>query len=334
MKVLIVGYPGGEHVGSFWTKAAAAFGWIVELADIRNAAAPPTLFERVRYRLADKRPANLVGFSRSVVDAARQGKPDFLIATGCAPLLAEDLRQIGRLGVKSANFTTDDPWARAHRANWFLEALPAYDLVLSPRRSTFDDFKALGVRRVEYLPFAYDPAVHRRTDADPAATRRFACDVLFYGGADRDRVAAFRSFIGSGLDFAVYGSYWQRHGEFRPYFRGVLDPLDIAPAIAAARVTVCLGRKANRDSHAMRSYEAPAMGACLIAENTRDHRELYGNDGAVEYFDRPEDMPALARALVADPARITAMRDKVHERIVRGPNTYADRLRQVVELLR
>ena len=53
----------------------------------------------------------------------------------------------------------------------------------------------------------------------------------------------------------------------------------------------------------MRSFEIAALGGCMLAEDTAEHRQIFGPDGqAVVYFRTPEDAAARARALLADDA--------------------------------
>lgn len=333
MKILFVVNPDPEHLGGYFTDAARSLGHEVLTADLRAAAAVPTLAERIRYRIFDKRPRALAAFSAEVVRLCREQKPDLLLTTGCAPVRAADLKQIRSQGIKTANFSTDDPWSKSHRSHWFLRALPQYDLVCTPRRDTIGEFAALGVTDTRWLPFAYHPPVHHKAVA--AADSQYSCDVLFYGGADDDRVRLFSAFKNSGLMMQLYGSYWDRLPEFRPFYRGKLAPAEIPAALAAARVTVCIARRSNRDSHAMRSYEAAAMAACMIVEDSADHLQLFGPDGkAVCYFRTPEEAVARAKMLLNHNEQRAAMRVAVAQMIGRTGNTYADRLNSIIEWVR
>jgi spore maturation protein CgeB len=88
-----------------------------------------------------------------------------------------------------------------------------------------------------------------------------------------------------------------------------------------------VGRRANRDDHAMRTYELPAMAACMLVENTPHHRQLFGADGeAVVYFDTIDEAVGRARDLLADEALRTRCRRAVRALITDHPHTYADRL--------
>jgi spore maturation protein CgeB len=107
--------------------------------------------------------------------------------------------------------------------------------------------------------------------------------------------------IDAGLEVALFGRYWDRYSKTRPYWRGIAGQEAIRSASAAARICLCLVRRANRDGHTMRSFEAAAIGGCLLVEDTTDHRALFGrNDHAVRYFRSIPEMIHQAKHLVAN----------------------------------
>ena len=332
LKLLLIGNLGLEDVGRFFYEAARSLGYDVAIHEMKQAYAKPSLIERVRYRLFDRKPKFIKRYSASVVTLCLETKPDLVLSTGCAPLLAADLVKIKQLGIKTANFSTDDPWGRNHKATWFLSSLKQYDAVCTPRLQCIPEFIKLGIPDVRYLAFAYHPPIHFSIPSKDSQDR-FSCDVLFYGGADDDRVELFTKFIGSGLNLHLYGGYWNRYPVFQRYYRGMLSPKDIPAAVAAAKVTVCIGRKTNRDSHSMRSYEVSSMGGCMLVEDTEDHRNLYGSDAdVVSYFSLSDDPVQKSKELIADPDRIEKMRKNVLKRVTSMPNTYADRLETIVKI--
>ena len=180
------------------------------------------------------------------------------------------------------------------RSNWHLRALPFYDLVFSPRRSNLDDFQRLGCPKVHYLPFGYDESLF----ASPAYSGdTHAHDVLFVGGADPDRVAFMTEFMRHGPPVALAGGYWERYPAFRAYALGIKPPEVIRALTAAAKVNLCLVRRANRDGHVMRSFEIAAVGGCMLAEDTDEHREIFGPEGeAVVYFRDAKEAAQRARS--------------------------------------
>ncbi len=107
----------------------------------------------------------------------------WLVSTGIAPLTAESLESIGRRGTVRMNFLTDDPWNPGHRSDWFMRALPHYDVVYTPRASNVSDLKRAGCADVRYLPFAYAPDLHfPELPASAEEDGRYAADVMFAGG--------------------------------------------------------------------------------------------------------------------------------------------------------
>jgi spore maturation protein CgeB len=231
------------------------------------------------------------------------------------------------MGVYRLNYLTDDPWNPAFRARWFLEALPLYDKVFSPRRANIAELVKLGCQAVEYMPFAFDHQLCYPQPADAKELSHLSADILFVGGADRDRIPVIAALAAAGFSIALYGDYWERFPETRPYFRGYGSPETLRKATDAARVALCLVRRANRDGHVMRSFEIPAICACMLVEDTEEHREIFGLDGeTVVYFRCIPDMIEKARWLLDRPAERQMLAAAAHSRIVNGCHTYRDRL--------
>ena len=329
--VLIVGNDGGTNVGASLVRAARTLGIPVELADARAAFDAPKAVARFNWWLRGRRPARLESFSASVVARWRVRQPAALIATGLAPLDARALEDARRRGMPTTVFLTDDPWNPAFRSTWFLEALPLYDHVFTPRRSNIGDLERHGCPRVEFLPFGFDPDLFF-PDPPPAAEQsQYASDVFFAGGADHDRRPFLAALVAAGFDVALYGDYWGRFAETRRITRGHATPTQLRHGIAAAKVCLGLVRRANRDGHAMRSIEVPAAGGCLLVERTREHEELFGADGeAVVYFDDIDGMVRATRQLVGDEPRRRRLASRAHEIVWRGGHTYADRLQRLM----
>ena len=333
-RLTIVGNPEEYHVGAHFLAAARQLGLDATLLATREARAQTPWIDRLFHRALDRRPARLNRFSRQVVEQCRKEKPDLLLVTGISPPHALALRAIGAMGIQRANFLTDDPWNPQNGAAFFWPALREYDVVWSPRQANLQDLRTYGCRRVEYLPFGYNPQLHfPEAPATSAERERFACDVVFVGGADADRLPVARALVRARLNVHLHGGYWDRDAELRPHWHGFVHGRELRLAVHGATVNICIARKANRDGHAMRSLELPAMGACLVAEDTDEHRALFGGNGeCVEYYSNIEDMVAKTQALSRDPERARDLGAKLHERVcVKNRHTYVDRLNSILD---
>jgi hypothetical protein len=296
-RLLIVGNDGGTNVGGSLFRAAQKLGLTAHLLEAHPAMQAPRWVQRFNWWLRGRRPTWLNRYSSSVVRKVAELRPQWLLVTGIMPINRAALVEIGRLGVRRMNFLTDDPWNPAHRAAWFLKTLPHYEHIFSPRRANLRDLQKQSGATVSYLPFGYDeslffPEAVIENDERP----QIYSDVIFAGGADRDRVPYFDALIKAGFKVALYGDYWNRYAETRASFRGYADPQTLRQAISGAKISLCLVRRANRDGHVMRTFELPAIGACMLIEDTAEHREIFGKDGAaVCYFSNPDEMIERAR---------------------------------------
>jgi spore maturation protein CgeB len=332
VKLLIVGFSGSGHVGGYFASACRKLGIDYDLFDANRAEAKTRIGRSFYWRFRDKAPARLQRFGTLVLDAYKSKRWDVVLTTGRAPLGRSHIEKLRGQGIKVYNYSTDDPWNPSLQAQWFLSALAAYDAIFTPRRANIEDFRSCGVQTVHYLPFAYEPEVHRPWPV--SAPAGIPSDVLFVGGCDRDRLPLIEALIESGLKMALFGGYWDKYPATRPHWRGNTDQPAIRSASAAARVCLCLVRRANRDGHVMRSYEAAAIGGCILAEDTVDHREIFGGDDeTVRYFKSTSEMVQQAQFLVADSEARCRLSAQLRTRFVASKNTYADRLAKILQLV-
>jgi spore maturation protein CgeB len=334
-RLILVGNPETVHVGCHLRNAAAQLGLEVHFCDVREAFAAPVWRNRFNWWLRGRRPTGLREFSEHVVRSCQQVKPRWVLCTGIAPVEAWALDQLGRLGAERLNYLTDDPWNRAHRAPWFLKALCRYDRVFSTRRAVLADLRRAGCQEVSHLPFAYAPEIHfAEQTCDQREAEQLDADVLFVGGADRDRLPLITSLLHSDYRVALYGGYWERYRRTSSIARGLADPATLRKAVRSAKVTLCLVRRANRDGSAMRSFEVPAMGGCMLTEDTDEHREIFGPEAqAVMYFrDAPEMLEKL-RWLLDHEVQRQRLRDAAQRLVTQGRHTYRDRLQTMLAIV-
>lgn len=336
MKLVIVGNSGGTNVGESFREAAVTLGLEVHFCNARKAFVAPTWIARFNWRLRGHRPTHLREFSKEVVETCEKLRPRWLLSTGLAPIEAEALKAVGKMDIERLNYLTDDPWNPTCRSRWFLDALPFYDTIFSVRRANLADLTGHGCRAVKYLPFGFDPRLfYAEPPAGSGEESRFCSDIVFAGGADRDRIPYLAALIQEGFNVALYGDYWEQFPETGRHTRGHADPHTLRKSIGGAKVALCLVRRANRDGHSMRTFEVPAIGACMLMENTDEHREIFGEEGkSVVYFQTIDEMIKKLRWLSAHDDERQRLAGAAHDIIVKGDNTYRDRLMTILSLHR
>ena len=329
-KVLFVALDAPGHMGPYLESAAKTLGFEYDLLDAGKAEASHRLIRSFHWRFRGKRPPHLEMFAAEVLSFCEINRPNMVLTTGRAPLKRSHLEKMRSQGIKVVNYSTDDPWNPTQRAEWFLSALPGYDAIFTPRKANFDDFRRCGVKEIHYLPFGYDPTVHRPwSDVSHVAP---GSDVIYVGGCDDARLPMMTSLIDAGLNMALFGGYWNLHSQTRPYWRGNASQEEIRKASASAKINLCIVRRANRDGHVMRSFEAAAIGGCILAEDTEDHRNIFGPD-SVRYFKNVPQMVQQAKELVADNGARDELSVNLRNWMAARNNTYADRLLSMVQMV-
>ena len=328
MRVLIVGNRGGTNIGERFEIAARSLQIDVQLSESRLAMEGPAMIQKLNWWFRGRRPTRLLEFGNELVQSCKKFRPHTLLSTGIAPIDKNSLRELKELNIRRINYLTDDPFNPAHHASWFLEALPYYDHVFSVRKSNLNDLKKLGCPQVNYLPFGYAPELHYpETPATVEEQSKFGCDIVFYGGADKDRFLYARALVKAGFDVALYGDYWERYSETRAHFRGYADPRTVRLAIGGAKVSLCLVRRANRDGNSMRTFEIPAIGGCMLTEGTEEHQEIFGEEGkTVVYFKAIPEMIEKLRWLLSNGEERQRLAQAGHHLVINGNHTYKDRL--------
>jgi spore maturation protein CgeB len=330
-RLLFVAVPHPSHVGGALKRAAVELKLEVALLNMEEASQAPRLWRQFNWHLRERRPSKLRQFSRKVVEQVKTFAPRWVLSTGLAPLTGAAVQAIRQHGALIANYSTDDPWSQAQGGEWFRESLPYYDAIYSTRSSNLADFQRIGCASVEFLPFAYDPLVHF-PEGPSTEIPSALCDVVFVGGADKDRLPYMEALVRAGLNLHLWGGYWQSNALFRECAFGHADGATTRRAVGGAKICLCLVRRANRDGHAMRSFEIPAMGGCMLAEDTEEHREIFGAEGvAVIYFNSIPQMVEKARWLLAHAEERKRLASAAHALITGGKNTYADRLKTILQ---
>ena len=337
MSILLVGNPQPTHIGGHWLNAAHRLGEETALMDVNEAYVAPRLVRMLWWHLLGHRPARLEGFSARLVRRCAVEKPKIVLTTGLAPVSAQALKQVRAMGITIANFLTDDPWNRWHRAPWFLKGLGLYDHIFTPRHANEPEIHALKGPAVHYLPFAYAPEIHFPPPPMTEEERQqWSSDLLFIGGADAERSAMMTELASHNFNVDLWGGGWARHPTFRSRAHGHAGPEQFRKLVSCAAVNLCLVRRANRDGHSMRTFELPAVGGCMLVEDTDDHRSLFGSDGeCVRYFASMEQLMHQGRALLDNPQDRIHLASKAHQRICsEGRHSYADRLQTIINVCR
>lgn len=359
LKILYVGHGSGESLGEFLVKALCRLEQDVRVLDT-NAVAPayeayvkklsaapsvhrlpPVLLRLGRQALAGlrslSRGAVLSGIHRRLWREAVAFRPDLLLVVRghwLEPQLLADLKQ--KPGCLAFFYHSEDFRDPTYYSAEFLEAIPLYDAIFTVIRANVPEYLALGAPRAAYLPFGYDPEVHRPVRLPETERARWAAEVAFLGKWSRARQALLET-LAETAPVTVRGFLWERVPRDSPltsYLRGPAPLEAVAAVLSSAKVVLNPLNDQGRMEHVMRTFEIPACGAFQLARRTAEHLDFFVEDREIVCFDSAEEL----KDKVAFYLRHQAARERIaragHERLRRDAHSYLDRVRTLLQAAR
>ena len=335
MRVLLVDTTLYAPVSPFFVDPAHELGYESHFIDDAAYLRPleTSLIHKVAYRVLRRRPLSRWRYNHDLLSAARDFRPNLIVVVKGAFIMPATVRRIKeQTGAVCINYATDDPFNAANRTPDLLAGIPEYDLYACTKRAIMGDVRNAGGRNVVYTRFAYNPTVHfPEPPSTSGEAARFRSDVVLIGGADRDRLRDLEPLVAAGdIDVALYGGYWAQDARFRGRARGFARGRDYRLALGGARIGLCLVRRANRDGHAMRTFEIPACGAFMLAERTDEHLALFREDQDAAFFSTPDELLDKIRYYLSHEQDRRRIAQAGYERVTQGGHTYRDRLSEMV----
>lgn len=293
-----------------------------------------SLFRRVANKVFGCCPVTSLQLNRDFLKAAIKFHPDVILIVKGAMIFPGTLHNIKeKFGAKLINYATDDPWNPRNNTRFLLKSIPYYDIYACTKRAIINDVKSAGCQNAVFVPFGYKPTVHfPESPQSNEEIAKFSSDVVFIGGCDSDRIPYFSYLINKlpNIRLHLYGGYWDRQPSFKKYYRGFAIGREYRLALGGAKIAVNLVRRANRDGHVMRTFEIPACGAFMLAENTEEHKEFFEENKEVAFFSSPEEFFEKINFYLNENRQRNNIAENGHQKVTRGKHRYLDRIKYIM----
>lgn len=190
--------------------------------------------------------------------------------------------------------------------------------------------------RTHILPFGYeyDPEALEKAKAAKEINR-----CCFIGNPDNSRHTHIKALLEAGVPVDVFGHGWDH---FFP--AGSFPNLKVTDAVYGDdfwikarqyRMQLNVFRPHNENSHNMRSFELPGIGAIQLAPYSAEHAKFFEDGKEIFLFHNMDEMIQRAKALLAMPeAEANAVRERAYDRSIRSGYSYKNRAKQVFELFK
>jgi len=321
MEVLVYGYPSETGLGQICATGFERAGHDVTYTPRESGPIP--FFPSV---LGPDNQARLRETARSL-------QPDLVFVVKGYDLDKEAVTALRReTDAAVVNWNPDNPFqvrSRPERAETYLDALPAYDVVFIWGEFLVDRLRAEGADRVEVLPFAHDPRFHY--PADPRD--EYDCEVAFLGHYSEKRQRTLTAL--TDFDFQLRGNLWRLRcwdRSLRRHHRGpAVTGAEYARAMASADIVVNVVADHNVPAHNMRTFEVPPTGSLMVTTDTGGQREFFDEDALVTYGN-PGELREIVSYYLDAPEEREAMAGRAREQV--QSHTYERRMERVIEAVR
>lgn len=230
------------------------------------------------------------------VDLLKEAKdflPDLIFIIKGSELDRKFLNKLSEFTDCLINWYPDNPFEKGSepiRDENFLDAVQAYDIILTWSSQLIPKLEEEGAGKVERLPFAYDPKFHSPSEAVP----EYSCDVAFIGGWDKKRQHHLERLLD--FDLQVRGDAW-RWRTFnlrlqRKIKGSTVKGPEYGKAISSAKIVINILRDQNEnvEGHNMRTFEVPATQSLQVTTRTSGQKEFFPEGDSCVMFDNEDEL--------------------------------------------
>jgi spore maturation protein CgeB len=264
-------------------------------------------------------------------------RPDVVWVFKGMEIYPKTLRALKEQGITLINYNPDHPFRFFSRGSgnaYIRRSVQEYDLHLTYSQRIAKELRDRypGIR-VAIIPFGHD--------VSGEAFARISCldEILracFVGSPDKHRRHKITELVEAGIATDVYGPGWERFLKpstllrIHPAVRGE----DLLGTLRRYRVQLNFFRPHNIGSHNMRSFEIPACGGLMLAEDSIEHRAFFESGEEAFFFADRSAMIDLASQILAMPKnKADRIRLAARNRSVDGGHSYKHRAQAALALI-
>lgn len=271
-------------------------------------------------------------------------RPDVIWFDKALFVWRETVAKLRAMGIFTAHQNDDNPFGDRIEAGFWrliLAALPEYDLHLLTRESSLADYRKAGARDVYLFYPAYEPVLHFPPPAGWSDADR-TIDVSFVGYPHDDRPQfLYQLWKRYGILTQIWGwgeRKWKRTlpKEAIPVLLqgGTLSYDQYRETVWRSRINLGLVSHSNRDEYTGRSFDIPACGGFLLAEDTPGHRALFHDGEEAVFFRSIEDCAEQIKKYLADESARSRIAEAGRRRVETSGYSNEERIDQVFIYIR
>jgi len=273
--------------------------------------------------------------NKRLLAQVRSFKPDLFLVAGGHRIFPETVTEIKSETILAALWTIDAP----RNFKPIIASAPYYDYIFTGGSEAYDILKHIGLRDLQWLPFACDPNIHKPMGLSPEEKRHYGSDVVFVGSYYPNRAELFEGLVD--FDLGIWGPGWEKvdwESKLRACIKAShTPPSEWSKIYSASKIVLATHYQdpANRFpvyQASPRIFEALACGAFVMSDNQRDVFSLFKDGEHLVRFDDADDLIEkityyLARPLEREEIACQGRRE------VLSKHTYVHRIERLLSIV-
>lgn len=331
--VLLYGDFTWDRLAASYERAFTALGCRVIPFDTRHLAKylAPWLLNRIGHRLTiNQLTLRRIGsqkWNRHLSQTALQEKPDLFFLINGDFIMPETLRALQQNGIKVFIFHADNPFPPF--SNTRPETLPCArqsDCYFIWSQQLCERLTASDVKKVVYLPFAWDPHVFPYQEPDGT----YDHELVFIGGWDKEREQILTP-LAEQFDLKIWGpDYWLHrtatNSPLKKCWQGkAVAGHEASTILRRSKIALNIIRQQNLpDGVNMRTFELPGCGTFPLSTWTKGAANIFLEDKQSGYYHSLKDCAnKVTTFLKAPQLRLNIITEA--QKVVTGNHRYLDR---------
>ncbi len=275
--------------------------------------------------------------NKNFMDKTNILKPELVFVIKGSFIFPEALKEIKK-NMKSLliNFNPDNPFNlnRSASNNFIRRAIPLYDCYFIWGEFLIQQLKDAGAKKVEYLPFAYDPELHFPVQVSEDEKKLYGSDIAFIGTWDKER-ERWLEYL-SDYDLAIWGNGWEKlsiNSKLRSKWkRKPVFGEDFSKICNSSKIILNFIRKQNYNAHNMRTFEVPACKGFMLTTRTQEQCEFFEEEKEMICYETVEELRNKIEEYLPKESLRKKMSQAAYEKVL--PHTYTERAKFVLNILK
>lgn len=267
-------------------------------------------------------------FNNATKLLASQFRPDLVLVIKGEALLPDTLHWFSeKLKTKTALWYPDDPR--------YFDSLskivsPYYSFIFTPAMRFVDEYRKVGAKHAEFLPFACEPSIHRRIPLSQGDIEKFGCDISFVGTFSWTRAKAIAALEAKGFRIKVWGAYW-RYFKPRRNISGPVSGRVLTKIFNASKIVLNVHQGSDLKLKAnMRVFEAAGCGSLLLTDNAPIVERHFIPGREVVCFANEGEMVELASTFLESRNDGNEVSSRANDRAYKD-HTYTQRIGEILQ---